>query len=100
MEPDHLGRPAVNIEHSNIEPEHQRKGLGVAAYEALLTHGHHKLGATRVAGDIHSTSASGVHQKLSDKHGMDYKPQDNPNKFHDQTGPYDNRFSEYNYPIK
>jgi hypothetical protein len=46
--------------------------------------------------------ASGLHQKLSAKHGMDYKPVPTPfpRLASPEPGPYDNRMGPYQYAIK
>ncbi len=66
----------IDIGHSRLKDEHRGKGLGLALYEALLAHGKNKLGASHVSGDAHSTLASRVHQKLSERHGMGYEPEE------------------------
>src|SRR5712692_8955293 len=66
----------IDIGHSRLRDEHRGKGLGLALYEALLAHGKNKLGASHVSGDAHSTLASRVHQKLSERHGMGYEPEE------------------------
>jgi hypothetical protein len=95
---------ALNIEDSEIaDPGHHGKGLGQAMYEAMMTHGYHTLGLRNIrGGPTHSTSASRVHQKLSEKHGLGYKP--TATKFPSLAGPrgepYDNRMGEYRYALK
>lgn len=72
---NHIGDTPHSIEpHSELNKEYHGKGLGTAMYEALYSHAKHKLGIDRVEGTEHSAQASVVHQRLSAKHGMDYKP--------------------------
>jgi uridine kinase len=85
------------IGNASVNKEHQG-GKGVPMYEALLSHAKNKMGLERVRGDIHSTMAHKVHQKLAEKHGLEYtaKPVENSNA----TGPYDFKFGHYDYALK
>lgn len=95
----------IAIDDAHVGEEHRGKGIGMAAYEALLVHAK-KLGYTHIAGGLHSSSASAVHQKLADKHGMAYKQVENrlggldPRLGAKATGEYDQQFGPYRYAIK
>lgn len=92
----------LNVEDAEIAEGHQGKGLGQHMYEGIMAHGFHKLGAKNMAGSIHSTMASRVHQKLSAKHGLDYKATKTPapQLAAPEPGPYDARVGPYSYAIK
>lgn len=96
------GKTNMEIEDAEIAEPHQGKGLGTHMYEALMAHGYHKLGVKGVQGSIHSSMASRVHQKLSSKHGMEYKqtPTPSPQLASPTPGPYDARHGPYSYAIK
>jgi RimJ/RimL family protein N-acetyltransferase len=97
------GEGGLHIDTADIYHDaHIGKGLGTAMYEAMMAHGKHHLGATHVSGDIHSTMASAVHQRLSAKHGMEYKPAPTPapHLAAPTPGPHDARFGPYQYAIK
>lgn len=94
----HFKPSVARVRFSSVDNPHRGKGLGKLAYEALLVHAKH-LGIGRVKGDEHSTAASAVHQHLSQKHGMDYKPE--PSTVGDkQPGDFDGRFAPYEYVLK
>lgn len=57
-----------------MDQEHRGRGLGRAMYEALYTHASKRHGVSEVAGNVHSEAASRVHQSLSRRHGMSYRP--------------------------
>lgn len=91
-------KPVLRIKVSDVESAHRGKGLGKAAYEALMAHSLHKAKVRTMVGGPHSTSASAVHQSLAAKHGFNYKP--TPNKNVDQSGPgaeFDDKFAPYSY---
>lgn len=88
------------IHNSMIDENHRGKGLGIPMYEALYAHAKHKLGATHVVGAEHSTSAGRVHQSLSAKHGMSYRPREDSGEGDDQEEPFDGRYFGYKYAIK
>jgi predicted GNAT family acetyltransferase len=92
---------SLKIEDAEVQDQHQGKGLGSSLYEGLMAHALHS-GVKNVAGAVHSTSASKVHQKLSSKHGMNYRPTPTPfPKLAAPTpGPYDSRMGPYEYAIK
>lgn len=105
----HYGKD-FEINSTEIDPNHQTKGLGTAMYEAMMAHAYHKLGAKNIVGDIHSTPASKVHRKISKKHGMNYKRElnygpgtgrkDLDSWMKAPTGAYDNKYKKYKYTIK
>ncbi len=110
LEAGHRGS-SINPSVADIPDEHQNKGLGQAMYEALYAHGKHVLGATSISGDEHSTMASRVHQKLSQKHGLGYSPTLNPKQINHPvggelsqkwaaSGAYDKKFAPYSYALK
>jgi GNAT superfamily N-acetyltransferase len=65
----------VSLEFLKVNDEHQKRGLGVALNEALLSHAKHKRGLHTLAGEYHSTQASKTFAKLAQKHGLSYKPE-------------------------
>lgn len=89
---------ALDIGQSEMRPEHRGKGLGLAAYEALMAHAYHKLGVRKVAGGLHSTSADGVHAALARKHGLEYVS--SPSDGDRPVGDNDGRFGSYRYELK
>ena len=91
----------LHIEDADISKEHQGKGLGQAAYEGVFAHGLHN-GIKEVAGGIHSTSASKVHQALAAKHGLGYvqQPTTAPQLAAPIPSPYDNKYTHQGYAIK
>lgn len=56
--------------HSAIHEDHRGKGLGSAAYEAVLSHAHNALGVKKVKGGARTPASKKVHQRLQHKHGM------------------------------
>lgn len=89
----------LQVEGTEIKAKHRGKGLGTAIYEGLYAHAHHHLGAKRAVGKTHSSMASRVHQSLSEKHGMSYKPK--KWRYSDrESGPYDDKMKPYSYAIK
>ncbi|MEI6389283.1 MAG: GNAT family N-acetyltransferase, partial [Spirochaetota bacterium] len=60
------------FDFSDVKPEHQNKGLGMALYESLLAHGLNVFGVTHVRGSEHSSMAHEVHKKVAAKHGLGY----------------------------
>ena len=96
-----LKNGTLTINDTEIQPGHRGKGLGTPLYESVMAFAHHN-GANEVAGDIHSTMASNVHKKLSEKHGMDYKPEPTPypELASPEPGPNDDKFGPYKYTIK
>jgi GNAT superfamily N-acetyltransferase len=74
--------------HSSIDKEHRGKGLGLAMYEAAYTHAKYHLGVTAVEGLFHSNEARKVHERLSAKHGFEYRPEPRPNSKYFQNGSY------------
>jgi GNAT superfamily N-acetyltransferase len=92
--------PFLGIEFARLANDHRRKGLGLAMYEALMTHAYHKHGARTVVGEDHSTAAHGVHEALARKHGMKYSAETNVDpRFHDEAD-FDDARGHYNYAMK
>ena len=103
------GERHLDIELSDVEDAHQGKGLGAAAYEAMMAFAHNGLKCTHVTGGEHSSIVSKLHSRLAQKHGMEYVPQPNfPSKgFADEEawnakkpGPYDAKYASYKYLLK
>jgi 8-oxo-dGTP pyrophosphatase MutT (NUDIX family) len=99
------GFKGLNVDTAETKPAHQGLGLGMAAYEALYAHAYHNMGVRSVYGDQHSTLAARTHQKLADKHGLNYPHQQAPidakggiNKIVGR--PFDGRFGAYDYKLK
>lgn len=92
---------ALKIGVADLDEPHLGQGLGTSMYEALMAHAHHN-GIREVRGSVHSTMASRVHAKLSQKHGMNYKatPTPFPRLADPVPGPYDSRVGPYKYTIK
>lgn len=82
---------------SRVDDDFTGKGLGRAAYEALLAHAHHAHGAETVIGDVHSTSAHGVHESIARRHGTGYVGVKRPEITHQ--GDWDNAYDAYEYPL-
>lgn len=99
-------RLKIHLSHigSNKDDQHRGKGLGRALYESLLAHGKHYLGAQRVIGGYHSTSAMKTHRSLAQKHGLEYRPEVyiHSTDIHGINYPsdYDSRYLPYEYAIK
>lgn len=103
------GERHLDIDLSDVEDAHQGKGLGLAAYEAMMAFSHNVLKATHVTGGEHSSLVSKLHSRLAQKHGMEYVPQPNfpSNGFANQEaweakapGPYDAKYAGYKYLLK
>lgn len=92
------GRLEIGL--SNVDPELRGKGIGTALYEGIMQHAAQELGVSKVAGDRHSTSASKVHSKISDKYGLDYKPVQTKKPKSEVPSDYDERFDQYEYTLK
>jgi len=93
----------LQIDNSHIDQQHRGKGLGVPLYEALYAHAKNNLGVTHVGGHEHSTSAGRVHQAISQKHGLDYKPAIDKQNIHGnpvEDKPFDGRYFGYQYALK
>lgn len=94
---------------ATVNSQHKGKGLGQAMYEALFAHGFHS-GVKDIKGDVHSSEASRVHQKLAQKHGLVYDRQPNfgegtkyptASKWAEQPGaPMDQKWAPYHYTVK
>jgi GNAT superfamily N-acetyltransferase len=92
----------VSVENADLHESHQGKGLGSAMYEAVLAHAKHHFGATHVVGSVHSSMASAVHNRLSQKHGLSYQatPTPYPQLASPTPGPNDARHDPYQYALK
>lgn len=92
------GVPGVEILDSKVHEGHRGRGLGTAAYEALIAHAYHQYGVRAVFGDTHSTAADHVHRKLAQKHKLSFhsRGKDSPRDDSD----YDNAYGPYSYTIK
>lgn len=107
---DRFNEPVLRIHFTQVRPDHQRKGLGKACYEAMFAHALNKLGIQRVVGGTHATGASAIHSSLSAKHGLDYKPKKSigpGTQYHDynewEQSPnddFDEKYKAYNYELK
>lgn len=88
----------LGVEMSTLKGEHRGKGLGQSMYEAVMAHAKNAHGAHTIKGDDHSTSSHRVHQKLAEKHGLDY------DHLHDDGDgveeDFDGAFGDYEYALK
>jgi len=89
------GRTA-EIQNAYVHKDHVGKGLGPAAYEALIAHAVRNHGVRAMGGGVHSTMAHRVHQKLSDKHGWNYQA----DQIGEEEGPMDDAYGDYDYTLK
>lgn len=90
---------AINPSYATIrDPELTGKGFGQAMYSALYAHAYHVMGIRHAAGDVHSTSAHRVHEKLAETHGWDYKPEFKPRKAPKEQ-PFDGEYGPYQYRL-
>lgn len=87
----------LKIGFSSLEGDHRGKGLGKAAYEAIMAHAKHS-GANTVEGGYHSTAASAIHTAVAKKHSLDYRAETNPGVT--TPGDFDDRFKSYQYLLK
>lgn len=103
------GQPHLMMEMSDVDDDHQGKGLGRAMYEALFAHANRHGGAVGVIGGPHSSMASGLHQRLAQRHGWEYSatPAVGSSFYPTQEawdarkpGPHDAKFSAYSYLFK
>ncbi len=89
---NHLNGPCLEP-HVTIQPEHQKRGLGTAMYEAVFKEAK-SAGIKQIHGFEHSEAASRLHQGLSQRHGMKYKAAKEPDA--DVEYPY----GTYRYALK
>lgn len=95
-EPKRLG-----IIESTLNPDLRGKGLGQAMYEAVMAHAVNHHQAQEVEGMEHSSMAARVHQKLAQKHNLDYQPKINEDWGEDDVeGPNDFKNAPYSYALK
>lgn len=108
VDANHMGN-SLHIGLAVVAGAHRGKGLGTNLYEALMAHGKHALGVKYVAGMQHSSLAHKAHQRLAQKHGMDYKALPNvgnkkyPTMEAWQSAPnedYDSKWGPYSYELK
>jgi len=92
-----IDRHTADIDVATVDDKHQNKGLGMAAYEALYAHVYHVHKVRSVVGDSHSTLAAKVHDKLADKHNLDYPFRDREKE---DGRPFDRAFGSYEYDLK
>lgn len=93
-------KPTVVPHESQVEDDHRGQGLGQMMYEALYAHAMHHLGATRAEGGEHSDSAMFMHSRLAAKHGLKYRPVENPDG-PTGSGPDDNgAWESWRYRLK
>jgi 8-oxo-dGTP pyrophosphatase MutT (NUDIX family)/GNAT superfamily N-acetyltransferase len=115
LEPDEDDKeapPRLKISVASLKPIYRNKGIGAALYESLMAHARHHHGVADVIGDVHSTMARKLHQRLSTKHGMDYhaEPAFGHGDDYDyrtyedwaeaSDGPFDAKYGSYAYAIK
>jgi GNAT superfamily N-acetyltransferase len=62
----------MRIHSARVDEAHRSKGIGIAMYEAALSHAK-KLGLKTLVGGIHSTMAHNLHKRLAEKHGLNYE---------------------------
>jgi 8-oxo-dGTP pyrophosphatase MutT (NUDIX family)/GNAT superfamily N-acetyltransferase len=98
---------AVTVHTADLDSRLQGRGIGHALYEAVYSHAMNHHGVTHSVGGVHSTPASRLHQKLSEKHGFEgYNPVANT-EFVDEddwenepSGPDDGLYDGYEYKLK
>lgn len=97
-----LNGATLFVDNAWIRPTHQRRGLGALMYEAAFAHAYHRHGARYVAGSVHSTPASRTHEKVSAKHGLEYRAvtlrDEPPDKTKDLS--HDERYIGYRYDLR
>jgi hypothetical protein len=87
----------AEIDTAEVKDGHEGQGLGTAAYEALYAHMYHHHGVRRIGGDTHSSLAALAHQKLANKHDLDYP---NRNEKIVAGRPFDDEYGPYDYELK
>jgi len=94
----------LGIHLSHVYKGHRDQGLGGVLYEAFLAHAHNKLGATHVAGGVHSTLSHAVHKKVAAKHGLSYEAHRTGERVdpppNDDVGSFDDAFDGYEYKLR
>ena len=93
----HFSGDAILPGMSEIDHEYRGQGLGLSMYEALMAHSKNYLNADVIQGGKHSSAAHAVHQKLAEKHGMQY---DASRIHHAPSKDFDNAYGSYKYNLK
>jgi GNAT superfamily N-acetyltransferase len=93
-----VDRRTLNITNTFLHRNFRKQRLGVAMYEALLSHAKNRLQLRSVAGEEHSTAASRTHMQLAEKHGLSYEPEYKSTASVGQD--YDDRAGPYSYLLK
>jgi hypothetical protein len=88
------GRTA-EIQNALIDKAHLGKGLGPAAYEALIAHAVRNHGVKTIAGSSHSTMSHRVHEKNAQKHGWNYQAE----QIGPEEGAMDDAYGDYEYNV-
>lgn len=74
-----------------LYPKLKGQGFGRAMYEALYSHAYNNHGITTISGGYHTAAAKRIHERLAQKHSLDYKPKPGfpvPNGEPEQGGHY------------
>ncbi len=86
----------AEVQNAFVQKEHLGKGLGTAAYEAVIAHAYRNHGVTTIAGSSHSTMAHNVHSKLAKKHDWNYQAE----QIGPEEGANDDAYGDYEYSLK
>ncbi len=88
----------LKVDHASLNSPHRGKGLGTNMYEAVYAHAKNHLGINRAIGGVHSSLAHAAHERLAQKHGLDYRAKRiGPTSHH---GEYDQAYNKYSYTLK
>lgn len=93
-----INRKALDISDTFLDPRFRGQKIGLAMYEALVTHGLEFLGVKRLMGGDHSSMAARCHRALIKKHGLEglgYRPA----KQDKEKGDYDGAYGPYTYSL-
>jgi 8-oxo-dGTP pyrophosphatase MutT (NUDIX family) len=92
----------ASVEFASLtSSNHQGKGLGHALYNAFYAHSFHSLGARKATGDVHSSMAGRVHQKIVAEHGLNgYNPKPRRTNDRKSPGPFDDALGPYEYELE
>lgn len=103
----HSPNKGFRIIVSGIDRAHRNKGLGLAMYEAALKHAKDKHGTTFIVGGSHSSMAKRMHEKIAQKHGLNYQAKPNVRYYGTRSewnevpaGSFDNKWRSYLYTLK
>lgn len=99
------GLKTATLDIAELREAHRGKGIGTHAYEALYADLYHNHGVRKIEGDTHSSSAGRAHQKISEKHGLDYPYMDVDIDAKIDSGrasglPYDSSMGPYDYKLR